>query len=298
MLIRSIGLDNRQAAVIFWIAVMIAVLVLPSAERRRSAALPLKTLFSTHRLFLTLLGMTLYIAAIVSVFALLGQWREALVAELVFWYFGVAFILFIRTADAAEDPAFFRRRLAQAFTYAVIISFLVNVYTFPVYVEIALVPIVSILAIELVFAQSRDEFKGAMPLITVLLAIAVGSMFWNAIDRIAHDADGFTTASTLRLLLAPVVLTLLLLPFVYLMALWISYSSLYFTLNWQMDEKSLLGYAKWRAFQRCRFRLSRIRHLGLVHSAELLRASSRVHVDRALQTAEKAQVPALDEDEV
>jgi hypothetical protein len=35
----------------------------------------------------------------------------------------------------------------------------------------------------------------------------------NAINRIVHDADGFTTANTLRLFLAPLVLTLVLLPF-------------------------------------------------------------------------------------
>jgi hypothetical protein len=296
MLIPSIGLDNRQAAVLFWIAVLIAALVLPSAERRHSAAQPIKTLVTSHKIVLTLLGMTLYIIAVVGVFALAGQWREILVAELVFWYFGVAFILFIQTADAAEDPTFFRTRLSRAFAFAVLISFLVNVYAFPVYVEVVLVLIVSVLAMLLVFAQSRDEYKSVIPLVTVLLFVAVGAMLGNAINRIAHDTDGFATANTLRLFLAPLVLTLLLLPFVYLLALWISYSGFFFTLNWQMGEKTLLRYTKWGAFKRCRFHLSRIRHLGVVSPAELFRASSRSEVDRALAAAQNAEPPNRDDE--
>jgi hypothetical protein len=115
------------------------------------------------------------------------------------------------------------------------------------------------------------------------MIMAVLATLVNAIDRIVHDFDGFATLNTWRLFLTPIVLTLALLPFIYGMALWLSYGSLFFQLNWQVADRKIANYAKRRVFRACRFRLRAIRRFGADYPEDLLRANTTAEVDRAVE---------------
>lgn len=82
-----------------------------------------------------------------------------LIFEIVFWLFGPGFVLVGRlNRDESEHP--FRRYLSDAVAFAFFIESVAGRYSFPLPVELVLVPVATFVSMMLVVAASKAEEDG------------------------------------------------------------------------------------------------------------------------------------------
>ena len=164
--------------------------------------------------------MLAYEGLVVFIFYTVGLWHWWMLKDTLFWLFGTAVILFLNTTKATEEKHYFRKVALDNFKFAVVLTFIINLYVFNLITELLLVPVVAFLAMLGAVAATKTEFKPAKRLINGIMA-AIGIAFVAyAVVGIATNFHGFATLKNFEDFMTPVVLTLTLLPFIYFLALY------------------------------------------------------------------------------
>jgi hypothetical protein len=210
-------LNSREKALLFWL-IVIAAIVARGAKGSGLGRSINGILWSVTRpkLLAVFLGVAVYSAVVLFAARWLGLWDTSATKETVYWFFGTGVVLAGGAIQAfLADPTFFKRLPGRALRLTLIVEFLVNLYVFPLGVEIVLVGIfVALVPIQVVpQADPRVRaFANAMQ-----VAIGAGLLIWVAVSALV-DLDGLLTRENgEKLLLAP-TMTLALIPFLYLVA--------------------------------------------------------------------------------
>jgi hypothetical protein len=214
-------LNSREKAVILWTVVILAYAALGGGVRSGFADV-LGTLF--HWKLLLLFGTAAaYCTGVVYLALRVGLWHQAALKDTVYWFVtgGVVLVGDAVTHAAPGDERFFRRLLRQAVRFAVLVAFLVNLYVFPFLAELALVPLILILVVGQVAAESDASLAQARkPIGRTLMVIGAFLLAYVAI-KAAKDPGSLFTRENLESLLTPAALTFAFVPFLWACA-WLS----------------------------------------------------------------------------
>ena len=180
--------------------------------------------------------------------------------DTVLWTVVSAFGLFLRSNEAGDDEKFFLSAVYENLKFAALLEFVVNMYTFPLIVEIVLMPLAVLLALISEYTKRKegegfDEVRGFSEGLLAILGIGILAFTLKQITGNLHE---FATAQTLFDFLLPFVLTLLLLPFIYVLALLIQYEALFTRVDFFTPDKSLSRYVKWKIIRACNLHLYRL----------------------------------------
>lgn len=263
-------LDSRELAIIAWLVVPAAlVLILNGRARRHVPALlrgvvspPLGPVFGL---------MAVYVTVVVVALGAVSLWTTDLLSETVFWFFGTAIVLFFRTDGAVDDARFFRRKLTTLLTTAVVVEFVVNLYPLGIVAEMFLVPSLFILGGLLAVAATKPEFRSLHSFFTFTITAAGVVFLARGLLEMLRRPEQFGTLANLREFVLPIALTLSFIPFIYAWALALGYSKARSQLRWPLrDDPSLLRFARRRLLRVCGFRLTTVRRAVTTPWAELL----------------------------
>ena len=86
--------------------------------------------------------------------------------------------------------------------------------------------------------------------------------FMRFLVRVATDFDAFASSETLARFWVPPALTLAVLPFFYLLGVYMAYQQAFVRLGFFMEDEPLLGYAKRAFVRRFRLNLGELREVG------------------------------------
>lgn len=254
-------LSNREIALLIWMGVLlVAALIYRPAREGLGSVLKLLLLSKLGVGLLALLG---YEALVVFIFYEAHIWQWWMLKDTLFWLFGTAIVLFLNTTKAAEEKHYFRKVTLDSFKFAVVLSFIINLYVFNLLVELVLVPVLAILAMLGAVAGTKTEFKPVKNLINWIMA-GIGVWFMAyAIAGITTGFHNFATVKNLEDFLTPIVLTLTFLPLAYLLGLYSAYEWLFVQVDIRIGtDKQLACYAKRQIVSVCRFRLRSISRFG------------------------------------
>ena len=114
----------------------------------------------------------------------------------------------------------------------IVIQFLVNTYTFPFVVEIILTPILALVLLIDSVARTDERNLIVTKLTTPVIVSLVLMIIIFAIYKAAGDVDNLASTFTLRkLLLAPLLSALLLVPWIYLVRVYLVYEDVFIRLS-------------------------------------------------------------------
>jgi hypothetical protein len=137
----------------------------------------------------------------------------------VYWFFGTAVILAGNATQVSPgSPAFIRKLLRGSLKLTIVVEFLVNLYVFPLAVELLLVPLLFLLIGTQVVVEHEPNMAPARKVINAVLGtIGVAVTLYPGV-RVLGDWSGFWTRENAEDLLVAPVLTLALVPFLCLVA--------------------------------------------------------------------------------
>jgi hypothetical protein len=273
-------LSDREKAIIVWFCIL-SIWLLTKKSVRDGLKSPLgsilKILFSV-KVGIPLLLMGTYLGLLLFFASRLNIWDISLLKDTLLWFFGTACIMFGSTDKAGQDSKYFKDVILDTLKFSVILEFVVNLYVFNIFVELILVPLVSLVAGMLVIADKKNEYATVKKVLNGVLIIAGLAMLIYALVHVFSDFKDFATIGNAKSFLLPIALTIAFLPFMYCLTLWARYETLFTSVDIWMHNKELAGFIKWKLFWKCLLNLNKLNRVFKQCSIDLMAAKDKQEV--------------------
>ena len=273
-------LNNREIAIGFWLLVVL-VWLLTKRELRHSFFNLVKAFFK-WKLLSPLIGLFVYIGILTMVLAKIGFWQWDQAKDTVLWTLGSAGVFLFRSNDAGDEEKFFSKIIYENIGFAAILEFIINFYTFPLWVEIFFVPFVAILVVIETYTglQHEEDMKKIQRFVTGLLVFIGGVVLFFTIKKFINHWYSLVNTRILFDYLLPFVFTIGVIPYIYIFALLIEYEILFVRVDFFTMEKALSRYIKLRIFLSCNFHLYKLhrfaKSIGIIQFSSKSEAAHRI----------------------
>ena len=278
-------LDNREIAGGFWLVVALAIL-LWNAHLRRCLLDFLKA-FLVRNLLLFCGCALVYFAFVVFLLLRVGYWEPVFLKGTILWAIlsGSVFIYHLVRSTGGEN--LFWNVVRDSLKVIVVIEFLVSSYSFSLIAEIILLPVLTVVSIFDAFARSDKQYAVVARMTSSILVLVGLIVVSQALWRALIDWESLATTLTLREFLLAPVLSMLLVPFIYLSQVYMLYESVFVRLSLSTSLESdckLKRYVKRRIVLCCGLNPSRLRQFRGPSAYRLLQVTSKEDIDGLLNS--------------
>jgi len=220
--------SNREIALFIW--VLFGIILFSFYKPIRASFMPVLKAFFNKRILAACLCLLLYVSAIVFTLHSIQYWDYSLLKDTIFWTFGFAFVLMIRMS-AIKRFKDFKVVLKDSLKWTLIVEFIVAFYSFSLAFEIIIFPIILLIVLMQSYSEVHTEHQQVNKVLSVILSIIGVVIFcYSAYMTFFHSATLFSIQSA-RVFLLPIILTVLFLPFIYLLSLFAIYEVLFIRLR-------------------------------------------------------------------
>jgi len=232
-------LTTREFVTLIWISVLIVLAVAIPAWRRVvwPALGPVLKALAQWKIIVLLLAYFAWCALVVWIGCLVGAWTPSLVKDTVIIALTAGLPTMFRLSDAKSGPLILRRVLFETVGLTAILLFLLNLESFPFWIELFFQPITAFLAMMAAVAAINPEHAAVRRLSNVLLGLsALAAVTW-AIVRLLQEWSTLDLIETGRSFALTIWLPFLTLPFFYGVAFLTAASGILFRLGWSHSRK-------------------------------------------------------------
>lgn len=276
------SLTNREKAAIVWL--LLAAAVIFGNKYVRSSFLLLLKSFLHLQILIPFLLMFSYLSVVIYTARDFLIWDAETVKDILFWFSGSAFILFTNVPNFGNKN-FFIKVLKENIGFLAIFVFLTNFYVLPLWAELFLLPFLVVLAIMVAIAGTKKEFSGANKLLSSIMSITGTLLLSYSVYNLILNFENFISIRTAQEFFLPTLLTIAAIPYLYLLALYSAYQTLFMRLNTLIKNKQLASKIKLKILLRFHFNLSALRKLSALRSSQLVNISGEKEIDSALEEA-------------
>ena len=216
--------STRELSLIIWIA--IGLLIGLYSKSFRSLLKQLILTFLKSRILPVFLLFSIYTISLIYLFGMFHLWDVTLLKDTIFWFISVALLLFF-TINNAKNTGFFKKAFIETFKLTIVIEYIVNLYTFNLIVELMLFPILLIMFIIPVVTESNPNQKQLGEKIKSLSSFFGLIIFIIIIIKSVIEFNVLASINNIYSFLLPLIMTMLILPFLYFLALFINYEELW-----------------------------------------------------------------------
>jgi hypothetical protein len=275
------GLNTRETAIVVWVGGFLLFALTQGGVRRSIGGL-LKLILTSGWIAGALLVAAAYAAASIFLLIHIGYWEIGMTKVAVLWFLGFALVALVNTKDV--DRSYFYRLLLRNLALAGVVEFIVNLHTFPLPIELVLVPMIFLLTGSQVVAESNPEFAPARKPILWCLGLLGGASLVVSLVYLGRHFGAVTTAAKAKEFLLPLVLTVCFIPFlvgVRYLSVWQSMLTMIrFGLH---DNDDLYRFARGAIVRACGVDLSKAQFFASKFRGRLWGATSEAEVTRVVE---------------
>lgn len=244
------SITTREIASAIWLAVFLVV-VLIQKSTRESLGSVFQALLQPMLLIPLAIGAA-YAAAEIYLLDRLGWWSVANLKTTIVWLFTFAFVTMFEAATARGRKAELGKITVEILSVAGLLTFITELYSFPLWAEVVALPFVTVIALMGMMATQKPDHAQVAKLMGCLSALVgfsyIGFSLWKTYQLWSETA---TLANALELAI-PILLSLGFIPFLYAWRAYVAYSDAFATVSVFGIDESLMPYARWLAISRIR----------------------------------------------
>ena len=269
-------LNNREIAITLWL-IGISIYIFSSsrmAELRKS----FKNLFSAFfaKQIISVLGLMIaYMAIVVYGLSELDLWNADQIKNTVFWCASVGFMSLFKLESIKKDRSFFKHSVIGNLKLLAILQFIGTVYTFSLWVEALLVPILAFIGAMSAIAETDKKYHSVKILLEYCLSFFGVILIAYTLYMLTSNFDRFGNEKTAYDFFVPPLLTLWYLPFVFVMLVYSTYEQVFIRLDFSIKSRFHRFLAKLYAFVLFNVRMSLLDRW----SYHVARVNVRSHAD-------------------
>jgi hypothetical protein len=275
--------NNREIATAFWWIVFLGWALSKSEIRKSIVALP-RAIFRFKSL-LPFCLMAIYTTAAVMLLAAVDLWKVSLLKDTIVWFCVFAITMMMRFVTSGKAENIFQKILADSIKIIIVLEFLVNTYTFPIVVELILVPALTFVAMLGALAESGKKYSVDSKIINRIQVI-VGFVIFGIVASCAiSDLQNLKNMDTFRSIVLAPLLSLLLSPFLYVMVLASKYELVFLRIDLGMEkERGLRRYARYRILMYAGLSLRKVQYILRNNTADLMHIQTKDDIDRIVES--------------
>lgn len=250
-------LNNREIAIASWLLVVSIYIFSSSkmAEVRNAFKRVLAALF-VRKIMTVLCLMIAYMALVIYWLFELELWNFEQLKNTVFWCVSVGFMSLFKLEKIKKDKHFFKHSVTGNLKLLAIIQFIVGVYTFYLWVEVLLVPVLVLLGAMLAIAETDKKHHQVKVFLEYCLSFFGVVLIVYTLYMLITDFGEFGKEKTAYDFFVPPLLTLCYLPFIFFMLVYSTYEQVFVRLRFSIKSRPHRYMAKIYAFLLFNFRLS------------------------------------------
>lgn len=276
------SITGRDIAIVLWIGALALFLLQKAGIRKSVFRLPGNLV--NIKVTGSFLSVALYASVVVVVLRNLGFWDFSLLKDTIYWYFVVGVPLLVTSAIADSGAKLVKHLVADNIRAVVLLEFLVNTFTFPLGIELFLVPTACFLGLlPLVFENKREHESIAE------FAKAASSIFGLAVlgyicVRIFSEWNEFVSFETVRNLTFPLVMSAVYVPFLYVVLLVVTYEKAFVWLKLGCSkEPNIIAHARKQIFLQHGLNIRKLREFINKNRFQLKKIRTKEDIARILR---------------
>jgi len=253
-------LSNREISALIWIAAALGYVFYKDKNANLlDSVKQLISIFFSPKIITILLCAALWIILCVLGLHNIDMWGTANLKTTILWGFAFAFVTLMDANRISEDNTYFKKTIRDTVNVTVLITFIAEAYSFPLLAELVLFPLLFFVTAMQVMSEQKKEHASVHSLMSGVL-VTVGCIYIGyGIYMVATDFEEFASWNNLREFFIPIILSLLFLPYLYLISILISYELIWVNLRFALKDVSLRRYAMFQAILRFRLDLEGLR---------------------------------------
>ncbi|EOX5556790.1 hypothetical protein ACPSVJ_003607 [Yersinia enterocolitica] len=231
-------LNNREIAIALWL-VAISVYIFSSSKMAavRNALKGVLAAFFVRQIMSALCLMIAYMAIIIYWLYELELWNFEQLKNTVFWCVSVGFISLFNLEKIKEDKFFFKHSVLDNLKLLAILQFILGVYTFSLWVEVLLVPILVLLGAMLAITETNRKHHQVRVILEYCLTAFGVVLIVYTLYMLMTNFGEFGQAKTAYDFFIPPMLTLLYLPFIFFMLVYSTYEQVFVRLRFSIKSR-------------------------------------------------------------
>lgn len=238
-------LNNREMAVALWVAA-IAIYIFSSSKMRdiRKSFRSLLSAFFARQIISVLTLMTIYMGVVVYLMSEADLWNIGQIKNTVFWAVTIGFMSFFKLESIKKDKSFFKHSIIDNLKILTIIQFVVSFYAFPLWVELLLVPALALIGGMSAIAEKDEKYNQVKRILDgILIFFGITVIAYTAYMLITNFSE-FGQESTVYDFIAPPLLTIFYLPFIFMVMVYSTYEQAFVRLMFTIKENKIRSIAK------------------------------------------------------
>ncbi|WP_367867099.1 hypothetical protein [Pedobacter sp. WC2423] len=203
----------------------------------------LAALFTKHILIIYLLTIV-YTTFCVMLLVKIGMWDFSLLKDTIVWMIFAALPTMYKACTASNVKMYFKTTLFELIQVTIFLEFILGLHTFVLWIELLIGAFLLLLQGLIVFSHKPEQvkvhkiFKSINKLIFIFMLFAVGIHLYD------HFLQYWTFAYFEQFALS-LEFTLMLIPFLYLLVVYMRFEEIFLTINSRMKHPDLLMHTKW-----------------------------------------------------
>lgn len=246
-------LSTREWATLIWGCIFM-LYVLCHREIRKSLWNVI-VIFFDKKLRILWEIILLYVLTITMVFCYLPIWENIYIKDIIIWFLFSGLIYCMNAVSSEADETYIKKILKDNLKFTMILEFFMSTFTFNIWIELAIIPVITIITVMNVIAERKEEYKSVHKLLDSILAIAGFWIFYETIKIGINEYKQLNIINTLVSFMIPIVYLILIIPLEYILELYSKYEVLFLRMTFK-EEKDKKTKIRHRVAVLCSCRIS------------------------------------------
>ena len=250
-------LSTREWATLIWGCIFM-LYVLCHREIRKSLWNVI-VIFFDKKLRILWEIILLYVLTITIVFCYLPIWENIYIKDIIIWFLFSGLIYCMNAVSSEADETYIKKILKENLKFTMILEFFMSTFTFNIWIELAIIPVITIITVMNVIAERKEEYKSVHKLLDSVLAIAGFWIFYETIKIGINEYKQLNIINTLVSFMIPIVYLILIIPLEYILELYSKYEVLFLRMTFKEEkDKRIRLHHRTAIFRECNFSVRKI----------------------------------------
>ncbi|MCD0490592.1 hypothetical protein LPB86_20305 [Pedobacter sp. MC2016-14] len=248
----SVSLDNlysyfsgifntREQAYLFW-GIPLLIWLLSPRNTRKSAGGIVKALFCRQFVYIYIIALA-YISCSIFLLHAVKIWDISLIKDTIMWFLFVALPLMFQAGKIDSFQKFLKEIVTPLIAFSIIFEYIFGLYTFKLWIEVLMVPALVMLGGMLAVSERKSEYAQVNKLLKgTQFFSGLIAVFFIMLHLVQHYQE-YVNRTVLMQFLIPLFLSLLFLPLLYGIAMFIHYETAFIILKRHFRHHTMYRYA-------------------------------------------------------
>lgn len=275
--------NNREIASGIWL-IIIFIFMIRKKDIRYSLKRLLKTFFN-KKILVSFIFMFISTSIIVLFLYYINFWDISLLKDTIIWFLFSGIVTCVNAITSRSDKNQLKKIIYENLKVLILIEFIINYYTFPLIIELIVMPIITLIFLLDVFTNNKEKYSSVKKLMKTLQTVIGFFLIYYFISNLVSSYQGFVSYNTLKSFLLPIILSLFFLPFIYLFLLYAKYDMIFIRLKMGSSKsKELTKYAKKEIIKTCLLNINKVKKLLKGNTAKLMHIQNKEDVEELINT--------------